>query len=341
MQLVNHTPFPAMTFEARDRDDRPWHVLVVRATMTLDGGPRRLAQNQRPLVLGDTHVGEAATSSTLDESDLAPYKPGTDVLVRGTARPSDGVAARAWEAEVTVGARRSRVRVTGPRAWVRDADDRWRLTEPEPCDAVPMRYELAYGGSPRTDDRAERCEENPVGVGFAPRWWRDGKDRIAAPQLEWPDDPLTDIDAPIRPAGFGPVGRAWLPRRARAGTFDDAWLAERWPVMPADFHDAYWCSAPSGLGGAGYLRGDEAVRVRGMGRGGELAFSLPGHHLFALLRHESGVMLPFTMNLDTVTIDVDAKEVGLVWRLVTGVDPPIRLMEARMEFREPEGVHHG
>ena len=50
-------------------------------------------------------------------------------------------------------------------------------------------------------------------------------------------------------------------------------------------------------------------------------------------------MLPFGMTLDTVTIDADALEVGLVWRLVTGVDPPLRVMEARMEFREPEAAH--
>lgn len=338
MQFVNHTPFPAMTFEARDRDDRPWHVLVVRATMTLKPPYPRLAQAQRALVLADTHHGDAAESSTLDESDLAPFKPATDVLVRGTARPPDGVAARRWEASVTVGDRQSRVQVTGPRWWLREGD-RWRLTEPEPAVAVPLRYELAYGGTAREGDRVERCEENPVGAGFAPPWWRVGKDRLAAPQIEWPDDPLTDIERPIRPAGFGPVGRAWLPRRARAGTFDDAWLATRWPVMPADFDASYWCASPPGLDAKTFLRGGERVRIVGLGAPPVIDFALPTHHLFALLRHESGVVLPFTMPLDTVTIDVDALEVGLVWRLVTGVEPRVRVMEARMEFRESEAAH--
>lgn len=334
MQLVNHTPFPAMTFEARDRDDRPWHVLVVRATMTLDGGPPRLAQNQRPLVLGDTHVGEAATSSTLDESDLAPYKPGTDVLVRGTARPSDGVAARAWEAEVTVGARRSRVRVTGPRAWVRDADDRWRLTEPEPCDAVPMRYELAYGGSPRTDDRAERCEENPVGVGFAPRWWRDGRDRFEAPRIESFDDPVTAVDRAVTPQGFGPHGRAWLPRRARAGTFDAAWLRDRWPVMPPDFDDRFWNAAPPALVADPYLRGDELVTLTGVRAEGEVSFRLPGHYLFVIVRYHNGVVLPIPLRLDALTVDVDAAEVGVVYRHRVLQSQGVRAMEACMDFRK-------
>ena len=58
--------------------------------------------------------------------------------------------------------------------------------------------------------------------------------------------------------------------------------------------------------------------------------------VFALLRHESGVLMPLRMKLDTVSIDADALEVGLVWRLVTGVAPAIRVIEARMEFREPE-----
>ena len=155
MQLVNHTPFPAMTFEARDRDDRPWHVLVLRATMTLKPPHPRLAQAQRPLVLADTHHGAPGESSTREESDLAPFKPATDVLVHGTARAPGGVAAPAWETSVTVDDRQSRVRVTGPRAWLRE-DGRWRLTEPEPAVAVPLRYELAYGGTAREGDRVER-----------------------------------------------------------------------------------------------------------------------------------------------------------------------------------------
>ncbi len=90
MQLVNYTPFPALAFEARDHDDVAHHVLVARATMTLADGAARLPNEQRPLVLGAVHYDEPSTSSTVEESDLAPYKPFTDVLVRGTARAPGG-----------------------------------------------------------------------------------------------------------------------------------------------------------------------------------------------------------------------------------------------------------
>ncbi len=342
MELINYTPFPAMVFESRDLADQPWHVLVVRATLTLAPPRPRLGQRQHGLILGDQHYGAATESSVRDESDLAPFKPSTDVLVRGTARAPGGVAATAWEVSATVGERTSRVRVTGPRWWTRASDGRWVLSDPLACSAVPLRYELAYGGGVREGEREEHCENNPLGTGFAPPWWRDGRDRIAASQIEWPDDPLVDIDRPIAPAGLGPVGRAWPSRVALAGTFDERWRTTRWPVMPEDFDDAYWCCAPRGLGAQGYLRGDEEVRVTNVGASGEIAFSLPGHTVFALLRHESGVLMPFAMQLDTVSLDTDALEVGLVWRLKLALDPPLRALEVRMEFRNPEeSRHHG
>lgn len=343
MQFVNYTPFPGLVFEARDHDDAPLHVMVLRATLSIAPPYAKLTQTQRGLVMGDLHYGDPSDSATLEESDLAPFKPVTDVLVRGTARAPGGAAATSWEVSAAVGDRASRLRVTGPRWWLRDGD-RWRLSEPLATMAVPLRYELAYGGIARDAEgrREARCEENPLGAGFAPPWSRAGLDRIAAPQIEWPDDALRSIDDAIAPAGFGPVGRAWLPRRSLAGTYDDAWRATRWPAIPTDFDFRYWCAAPRGLGGVGHLRGDEAVRLTGVGALPEISFSLPGHDVFALLRHENGVVLPLPMQLDTISIDADALEVCLVWRLALGAEPALRVLEARMEFRDPEeSRHHG
>lgn len=333
MDFVNYTPFPAMLFQARDHDDAAHHVLVLRATMTLDGAPR-LAQVQRDIVMADVHWGEAHASSTVEESDLAPFKPWSDVIVRGTARAPGGRPTQRWEATVRVGERAATVRVHGPRWWVREGSA-WRLTEPLEAASVPLRYELAYGGTARDDTREERCEENPVGTGFAPPWWREGRDRLPAPQIEYPDDPLTHIDRPIAPAGLGPLGRSWLPRRERAGTYDDAWLRERWPAIPRDFDMAYWCASPRGLAGREIFQGGEVVQLQGIGRRDEIRFVLPAHEVFATMRHESGMVLSFPMRLDTVSIDADALEVGLVWRITAAVTPPIRLLEARMNFHDP------
>ncbi len=47
-----------------------------------------------------------------------------------------------------------------------------------------------------------------------------------------------------RPAGFGILGRAWPPRLQKAGTYDQRWLDQRWPLLPKDFGFAYWNGAP-------------------------------------------------------------------------------------------------
>ena len=334
MKLTNHTPFPAMVFEGRDRDDRAWHVLALRMTLSLTAHGPRLAKEQRPLVLGDTHLGDPATSSTRDESDLCPARPATDVFLRGTAWSPGGVERPWWEVSIRVGNVYQRAKVMGPRWWERTRGDAWRLTEPLPCMAVPLRYELAYGGVARDGDRAERCEENPVGVGFAPRWWRDGRDRFEAPRIESFDDPVTAVDRPVTPQGFGPHGRAWLPRRARAGTFDAAWLRDRWPVMPPDFDDRFWNAAPPALVADPYLRGDELVTLTGVRAEGEVSFRLPGHYLFVIVRYHNGVVLPIPLRLDALTVDVDAAEVGVVYRHRVLQSQGVRAMEACMDFRK-------
>jgi hypothetical protein len=334
MKLVNHTPFPAMVFEAHDPNDRALHVLVLRATLEHRPEGLRLSRQQRPLTLGDEHYGDPAVTAPREESDLAPYKPTTDILVRGTARAPRGTSLPAWEVSARVGAIEKRVRVTGARKWVR-AGGAWTLTEPAPCESVPLRYELAYGGTARDGEREERCEENPVGVGFAPAWWRDGRDEITAPQIESPDDPLRDLDRAITPAGVGAVGKAWLPRRTFAGTYDDAWVRERWPVLPPDFDARFWNCASPGLIAPSYLRGDEAVTLTGVHPDGAWSCTLPGHKVFVLVRLESGAMVPFDMNLDTLTLCPDPREVSMAWRFVAPVEPPIRVLEARMIFQKP------
>jgi hypothetical protein len=116
------------------------------------------------------------------------------------------------------------------------------------------------------------CFSNPVGCGWIDqrhdRFFDEQGQRILtllrAPQIEPPEAPITalvmaqnpegDLDAramtevaasyPHAPVGFGVVGRAWAPRLIRAGTYDQAWLDQRWPNLPKDFDFGYWNEAP-------------------------------------------------------------------------------------------------
>ncbi len=69
---------------------------------------------------------------------------------------------------------------------------------------------------------------------------------LPAPTIEAADAPITRWDAMPPPAGFGPVPPWWRPRQQHAGTYDEAWLAERHPLLPRDFDERFWhCARPA------------------------------------------------------------------------------------------------
>jgi hypothetical protein len=93
MEFRNLTPFPAMAFDALDQHDQRFHVVVMRLTFDLQhDGALLLAPVQTPLVTTDEYYGETNRSSVRQESDLAPYKPHTDVIAIADAHAPHGRA---------------------------------------------------------------------------------------------------------------------------------------------------------------------------------------------------------------------------------------------------------
>jgi hypothetical protein len=192
MQLINHTPFPALTYTMVDTHDQAFHVIVMRATLTLrPDGQLVFADEQLPLCTSDTYHGEIKKSSVAQESDLSPFKPKCDVNViasahapggkpsrrftagirisrpgtsaprpRGlnpTMAPSEEELAR-WEKQVQAGTLicEKLLVINGPRYWKRGLFFGWRLTGAAPFLAMPIRYEYAYGGENRVE---QNCPE--------------------------------------------------------------------------------------------------------------------------------------------------------------------------------------
>ncbi|MEN5203150.1 DUF2169 domain-containing protein [Stenotrophomonas sp. TWI700] len=178
---------------------------------------------------------------------------------------------------------------------------------------------------------------------------------LPAPQIEAIDTPVLHLDRvkhpdgeldatgmaqvaagySYQPAGFGVVGRAWAPRLALAGTYDDAWKTQRWPGLPHDFDFAYWNGAPA----------DQQIefpppnlRIELFNLtdptftpDGQLRVELPGHRPFVLLRLINGALLPLPMLTDTLRIDTDAMTLMLTHRISLPNSLDIRVLEARFE----------
>jgi hypothetical protein len=295
-----------------------------------NGQPLKLAPEPGPLTMADEYYGDPTTSSLKRESDLAPFKPRTDIhFTNSVAFAPGGKSAPRWQVQVQVGPVQKVLQVTGPRQWLR-ASAGWKLTEPELATEVPLRYENAFGGAWRHTDEHGVCEENPLGKGFVNSKYLDTAQPVPAPQIESPQEPITELGKMHRPQGLGPLARAWQPRRRKAGTFDNAWLKERWPGLPRDFNFEHYNSSHPDLIAPAHFRGDEPVALQGLTPEGTLSFRLPGHVVRVALCGTNGRIVPVVMLLDTVEIDAGRRACSLVWRMRLPKELPLRAVAAAL-----------
>lgn len=169
-EVVNHTSWPSQYFQHVDPLGEVFHVMVSRISYsmldleeTTQGKiPKLLPPDmQRPLCEADEFIGSPNASSTLQESDFAPYKPKCDVLlVNATAHSPTGQALPRWPVGFRFGnAIEKKFHVTGPRQFERSVAHlgMLQLTEPAPVAYVPVSYELAFGG-PNTIQQANALQ---------------------------------------------------------------------------------------------------------------------------------------------------------------------------------------
>lgn len=320
MELLNQTSFAADRAVAWDRNGAEQLVMVLKATwlMAEDGSLSR-KQEQVPVSPTDEFLGDPAASSIIQEAELGPVKPATDIFLTGSAKAT-AASTKVMDIRLKIGKLGRTARVFGPRRWSRRLG-RAVITDPEPFDSVPLLWENAFGGtdlSAGKDKHHAWQPDNPVGRGFRSKKSNADWMETLLPCIESPQDLISSPDDKPRPVGFGPVGRHWQPRLQYAGTYDEAWLDNRLPFLPEDFDERFHNAAPPGLVAPGYLTGGETVEVTGCTRGRTLQLALPRLEAFGLVLIK-GEPLITPLPLNSVTIDTDAMELRLVWKGAAGV----------------------
>ncbi|UQA55738.1 DUF2169 family type VI secretion system accessory protein [Polyangium aurulentum] len=308
MKIKNATPLSLIAFQSVDLAGTPFEVVAMKGTFEIvKDAPLRLADAQEPIRTSDVLWEREVPSSLRAEDDLAPFKPATDVIVNATAHAPGGKSAAQWHAGVKVGALRKRVLVTGPRAWVHAPLLGWSMSPIVPVRAVPIRYERAFGG--------ETYEKNPVGVGMVDVRRVDRSSDVPVPQILPADGRVPVLGEPYPVEGLGAIAKPWQPRRARAGTFDDALKAQERPTLPPDFNVAYWNAAHPDLICDGFLRGDEAVELENLHpEHARLAFTLPALVVAAAIVDRDGYRYGSIARLDTLLIDAERMRAEITWR---------------------------
>lgn len=316
LEVRNRSGFAYESLLLADEEGVPQFAPLVQGSyaITAAGEISLLEEQPAPPVAGEWH-GDPGLSSPKLEPQIAFIKLATDIVMLGSAHAPKAGTTR-MQVGIRVGHVQKIVNVTGTRRLVTRSGVS-HISDPEPFETVPLRYECAFGGWDRRAQHPDehRCEaRNPVGVGF-----RNGSlrtdDELLLPSIEDTGHAFQSYGDVPPPAGFGFIAPNWQPRAAFAGTFDSVWDRSRKPLLPKDFDRRFYNAASPGLIAPGYLRGDEPVVTIGTSPTGRVAFELPcsSPPLCAVeLRGRNRVELRTV--LDTVIVDMDRMVLALQWR---------------------------
>jgi hypothetical protein len=319
-------------------------LLVKRSYRIVHGKTLVRREDVKPFRVSDAYhaPGDPETSTVLHEDELAPYKPATDVVVICQAHAPDGRPVQTMTIGVEVAGRQKVLRVTGDRAAAHRARTTPVVTDPAPFLTMPIRYELAYGGSDARSvpGRPFRYPRNPLGRGLALRNVREAVEGLPLPNIESPDDILSperivleDASAWNRqplPQGFGWFQKGWYPRCSFVGavpgnvTANETMREEQLGLVPRgqitlarqfrlpSFDVRFNNGASLGLVTPALPSG-ALIRLARLTEEGMLSFTLPDTWPSLMLDIGLGEnVLPAALH--TVAIDVEQGCVDLIWR---------------------------
>lgn len=317
MNLTNATKMQADYTLGVDPSAREHIVVVVKGTFDFPerGKEPSLAEEQVPLVVADTFTNEPGKSAPVYESDFPLNKPLCDVLLNGCAYAPGGKPTTKVQVGMKVGAVAKVFNVVGDRTW-QSRGMTVIAGPPKPFTVMPISYDRAFGGVDEMHPDPKNhgaYMPNPVGRGFHKQTAAEFVDAKPLPNTEESNSQVTSPTGRFRPMSFGPVGRGWEPRYKLAGSYDDDWLAEVFPFLPADFDDAYYQAAPTDQQ-MPYPKGGEDVVLLNLTPEGRASFRLPVVEIPIELTKDSFERIKMWARLDTVLLEPDAKRMQLTWR---------------------------
>lgn len=270
--LSNTTPFPAHVAAFRDHNGASFWAVWIKASFTLRAGrPALFLADQPPLVMDPIYHNDDPNDALIADSDLAQPKPAVDVIVNGHVIPNRDGTAR--DLSVAVGDWRKTLSLHPPQR------QNWRGAWVPDKDAPVS--PIAFHALPVVDEAVEKT---------------------SSAGLRYSDE---------KPAFFGAIAPTSPVRAQYGGTYDAAWLANRAPLLPADFDPLFWQAAPEDQRLQRPLADDATLELSGlMDQPASCPLPMLDLHVATKI---AGVWQPQTAALQTIAIDVDRMGVGLTY----------------------------
>lgn len=318
MELINATRMTAGYNMGLEPSGRELLVVVIKGTFVLPkpGEPVRLHEEQLPLIMADTFTGAPGFSAPVHEIDFAPRKPACDVLLVGHARAPAGTQVTRLRAGIRVGPMEKVFDVVGDRVWQAGLTG-ITASAPQHFTEMPVSYDRAFGGADQnSEDESEHDAylPNPVGRGWHKHLKNAWVDGTPLPNTEEIGKPVGFPGDKCKPMALGPLGRGW-PQRARfAGTYDQKWLDDVFPFLPADFDERYYQAAPEEQH-VPLPKGPMDVVLSGFTADGICQFTLPHFEAPVHVFPRRGDRENYLAILDTIVLEPDRDRFTLTWRV--------------------------
>lgn len=315
-KIFNKTPFAVgETLSQNPLTGEPVWFVAAKATFNVDfAGILTVAEEQLEVFPAPVFKDDDPASVLLYESDFLP-KTKIDLLLNATCYAPNETPAKQLDVSVLVGDWNKTLRVFGKRKWFTSMAV---LSKSDPLnfEEMPISYEKAYGGQDPNSipEKLSFEKRNTVGVSYAQGLGKKtfALDGLLVPNIEYPDTPTKSNPKKNKVAGFGPIPGHWEPRIHYAGSYDDAWKASRFPLLPLDFNPLYYQCAPEDQI-LEEVKGGETVMLQNLTAPYSfLKFTLPKVDiLFQTLM--DGEYIDTEGKLTTIIMEPDFPRIIMVW----------------------------
>lgn len=335
LQILNKTPFEAVLALFTDQYGAEKVAVAVKATFNIPSrhGQITLADKQLPPLYSDEYFGEPGKSSIKYPADVILGKVNTNIGLIGSAHSPGQKPVKQLPVSLKVGPLEKIIQVTGNRQWKKNTLlPGFHMTKPEPFVEMPLVYERAFGGVDDTHKKEKKHgwdRRNPIGTGF--RLNEGAVEGQRLPNLEDPNHLISNWKDKPPVASFGFIDSSWEPRLKFAGTYDDAWLKDQFPLLPLDLDLRFFNSSTPDLTAKGFLTGGEPVKMVNLSKKGTLEFKLPRLKINLMFRLGES-RNPRKANLWTIIFEPDEDRFYMVW----GQSFPIGKQPTQMRYVKVE-----